>query len=78
MKVWITKYALTQGVREASGSIYYRSSNYLKADGFPWLITKPDWHATKKEAIARAEEMRQKKILSLKKQIAKLEKLRFE
>lgn len=44
MKVWITKYALTDGIIEAE----------------------------------KAEEMRQKKIESLKKQIEKLEEMRFE
>jgi hypothetical protein len=36
-----------------------------------------EWHRTEAEAIARAEEMRIAKIASLKKQIAKLEKMKF-
>lgn len=36
-----------------------------------------EWHDTQAEAIAFAEEMRIKKIASLKKQIAKLEKINF-
>ena len=37
-----------------------------------------EWCRTKEEAIKRAEEMRKKKICSLKKQIEKLNSLRFE
>lgn len=37
-----------------------------------------EWHTTKESAINKAEEMRQKKIDSLKKQIQKLEKMKFE
>ena len=36
-----------------------------------------EWHRTKEAAIAKAEEMRQKKIAGLKKQIERLEKLEF-
>lgn len=79
MKVWITRYALTTGiteveaedcgddmirVREGSGFLFYHKEGR-------------DWHRTKESAVAKAEEMRQKKITSLKKQIDKLEKMRF-
>lgn len=37
-----------------------------------------EWHETKESAIAKAEEIRKKKINSLKKQIEKLEKMKFE
>lgn len=82
MKVWITKYALTQGIFE------------IEAEecgmGFPGMIqTKEehpshcheegkDWHRSKESAVKRAEEMRQKKITSLKKKLEKLEKMKFE
>ena len=82
MKVWITKYALTQGIFE------------IEAEecgmGFPGMIqTKEehpshcheegkDWHRSKESAVKRAEEMRQKKISSLKKKLEKLEKMKFE
>lgn len=82
MKVWITKYALTQGIFE------------IEAEecgmGFPGMIqTKEehpsyyheegkDWHRNKESAVKRAEEMRQKKISSLRKKLEKLEKMKFE
>jgi hypothetical protein len=36
-----------------------------------------DWHTTKEAAVARANEMRAKKIDSLRKQIMKLEGMTF-
>ena len=80
MKVWITKYALTDGIIEAEGEPY----------GLEWVSASCDngcrcndfeqgeWFDTKERAIKKAEEMRQKKIGSLKRQIKKLEKMRFE
>jgi hypothetical protein len=37
-----------------------------------------EWHTSKESAIKKAQEMKQKKIETLKKQIAKLEKIKFE
>lgn len=80
MKVWITKYALTDGIKElevkqseeypdmVKGGLEYDS--YYHGEG-------REWHKTYESAVARAEEMRLKKIDSLKKQIAKWEKKRF-
>ena len=82
MKVWITKYALTQGIFEAEAS---------ECKGFDGMIEVAnrysyefyhgegkDWCRTKEYAISRAEEMRKKKISSLKAQIEKLENMKFE
>lgn len=83
MKVWITKYALTQGIYECEAEvceninpdmIVVRSdshSAYYHSEGI-------EWHRTKEAALAKAEEMRKKKIESLKNQIAKLEKMDFK
>lgn len=78
MKVWITKYALTDGIIETEGE-----TNILGN----FLITKGTYRnmwfsynncfANKESAIQKAEEMRQKKIASLKKQIEKLEQMKF-
>lgn len=80
MKVWITKYALSKGIKE---------KEVKQSDSFPETVYGKDlyesyhgegkeWHRTKESALARAEELRKKKIASLCKQIEKLEKLRFE
>ena len=86
MKVWITKYALTDGIIEAqqiSGSTYDgkeyaffvgKNSQYIAHFYIPYEELFWD----KNSAIVKAEEMRQKKIASLKKQIEKLEEMRFE
>jgi len=81
---WLTKKALTQGIACVRAQIesdwprivVYRllgssMDEYAYGEG-------RDWHRTKEGAIARAEVMRKAKIASLKRQIAKLEKLNFE
>ena len=80
MKVWITKYALTDGIIEADAevggfdTITATWDNGTRCDNFK----SEEWWNQKKNAIEKAEEMRQKKIESLKKQIKKLEEMRFE
>lgn len=83
--VWITQYALTAGIRQERAEVCLstvpdgRMISVLR-DGRTNLETyhKPNWHKTKTDAVEHAEQMRTKKIASLKKQIAKLEKLRFD
>lgn len=83
MKVWITKYALTEGIMERD----------VESDPqFPSMVTLPgnggsfrqsfhgegkDWHRSRDAAVIRAENMRHDKIRSIKKQIARLERLTF-
>ena len=89
-KVWISKYALTEGIYETE----VRFPNYDDKSGGKYVYTlghfpilsqqfvksrdSSEWHLTKEEAIQQAEKMRLKKIESLKKQITKLEKMRFD
>ena len=86
MKVWITKYALTDGVIEAQqipnvpcdGKEYafFVDENGQYVTGFYIPYRELFWD--KNSAIQKAEEMRRKKIASLKKQIEELEGVRFE
>lgn len=89
MKVWITKYALTGGIIEAE--IVRRQividehtkeqvMGYILCDatGRKYGVQFDDFEYSLESAIAKAEEMRQKKIASLKKQIEKLEGMKFE
>lgn len=84
-KVFITKYALTQGIleKEADITVYQspiekpQEQAHVKGDWSGYPIGKEAFY-TLEEAIKKAEDMRQKKIASLKKQIAKLEKLSFK
>ncbi len=85
MKVWITKYALTNGLEEidsekmSSFSIDGTYLSFCRTGGsIPEVYPKNNWHYDKKYAVAKAEEMRKKKIASLKNQIEKLEKMKFE
>lgn len=80
MKAYITKYALTQGIfpvdaRECQEKmIEYRviGSRYAQyANG-------NDFHYCAEKAIERAENMRERKLESLRSQIAKLESIVFE
>lgn len=77
MKVFITKYALTQGIIEIDDAeICSIAEKMISSPKYGYFFEK-EWHDTQAEAIAFAEEMRIKKIASLKKQIAKLEKINF-
>ena len=81
MKFWVSKYALSSGIREID----------VEPDpAFPTMLIERsgslaqsyhgdgrDWHRSLEGAMAKAEEMRLAKIKSLQKQIAKLEKLSF-
>lgn len=79
MKVYITKYALTKGIQESNGKIdnYRFIPEHYGRISYSWNY-KPDWHIFKEDAIKQAEKMRLSKIISLKKQLNKLENLKFE
>lgn len=84
MKVWITKYALAQGIIEANTEkvsndgycrVYWTDKSGYKCDSF---LNQRYYEKDKESAIAKAEEMRKKKIASLEKRIEKLKKMKFE
>ena len=74
MKVWITKYALTSGITEQDAEIcqdgMVKYGTYQYAHGEEWHYNRPD-------ALLKAEEMRIKKIATLKKSIQRLESMSF-
>ena len=86
MKVWITKYALTRGIEEITSDdvsrIFIEKNGdlvmYGKSGMFPVRYGTDNYSLDKQSAIKKAEEMRKKKIAGLKKQIEKLERMRFE
>jgi hypothetical protein len=75
MKVWITKYALSKGIIESEARD--ADGGYVSCPGFYGLFGGSDWVRSKEAAQLTAESMRIHRIASLKKQIAKLEKLKF-
>lgn len=89
MKVWITKYALEQG-RIIEGEMIEKANivdDYTKEKEIGYIATSEigvlilkenEFTFSKESAIAQVLEMRQKKIESLRKQIKKLEKMKFE
>lgn len=80
--VWITRYALTDGIFEKT---------VTQSEDYPSMVSwssgsgqhatyhgeGKDWHRTEESAKKRAEEMRLKKIQSIKKSLAKFEKMNF-
>ena len=81
MKIWISKYALSGGITEhecehpkADGAYVYPGKPFAGYVGFK---LGRDAHTTPEEAAKAAEAARTKKIASLRKQIAKLEKMSF-
>lgn len=77
MKVFITKYALSQGILEREVNKTQFSAMVSETNKRMNIYHKPFWHETMEEAIQHAETMRKAKIASLTKQISKLEKLNF-
>lgn len=77
-KVFITKYALSEGIQEIDAVIYEINPNviYVYYNCQFFCIGKSAF-LDKADAIKKAKEMRKKKIASLKKQISKLEKMTF-
>lgn len=79
MKVWITKYALSDGIKELEVEQSDFSPNMVfgKVYNDCYHGEGKEWHRTYESAATRAEEMRNKNIASLKKQIKKFERMRF-
>lgn len=80
MKVFITKYALTSGIKEIEaeettipGMIKDTGQRFTSM----YHTEGKDWHRTIESAVKRAEDMRDRKIASLKKQLGKLENMEF-
>lgn len=77
-KVWISKYALSEGITEHMAEIRngaaYPGAPFASFIGF--TIGK-DAHETREAAVAAAGKQRVKKIAAVKKQLAKLEAMVF-
>lgn len=71
IKVWIAKYALTQGIYEIE--VIDCGGGMVKGEHYNFFHREGDqWHATKESAIKKAEKMRLRKIASLEKQLINL------
>lgn len=84
MKVFITKFALTKGIFEIEAERCMSVSpdmikDVAKVSSRYWYHGEGnEWHSTMESAIKKAKEMRKAKIISLQKQIDKLDKLKFK
>lgn len=77
-KVWITKYALTKGIYEVNDELtpVTGSPGKFYASPHRHALTR-DWAPTREEAVKQAEAMRDRKLASINKQIAKLKAMKF-
>lgn len=75
-QVWITKYALTEGVFAAKDAKHCVSINesMISLENNR-CFHKPDWHLTEKEAVARVIEMAKARLASLDESREKIEAL---
>lgn len=76
MKVYVTKYALTEGIWHCPVKSGPDDKGYLWITA-PWggsfMLARGEWHPTLQEAIARVDEVRANRLASLQKSIKKLQ-----
>ena len=83
MKIYTTKYALTAGIqiKEVAVGLSQNSGGsryvYTKEMYSQQFVMGKTAFETRPEAVAAAEAMRDRKILSVEKQLAKLKKMSF-
>lgn len=83
MKVWISKYAISDGKVTELEVEECVTSNDLVCHRAPGQIPQyfhgegKEWHRTREGAVGKAEEMVDRKLASLRKQIKKIEALKF-
>ena len=77
MKIYVTKYALTAGIKEHEAEIDGSMATVRNPGFVAQHFHGNDWHYGPRCASERAEEMRIAKIASLRKHIAKLEAVKF-
>lgn len=84
--VYVTKYALTAGICEMDAEIKpcewstkkkFSAYGQLSTNVYKTSYYNDDFYLTREEAIVDAESRRQRRITQLKKQLTKLEKLKF-
>lgn len=82
--MYLSKYALSAGIKAVSVDWDDRDTSgdsrpRVKPDGYlDWYTVGKDIHHDRADAVAAAKVMAAKRIVSLRKQIAKLEAMTFE
>lgn len=82
IRVWITTHALTKGIRQVDAELSSNSPNLVCYGGCGYSRNYAhgegkDWHRTAESAVKRAEDMRDRKLASMRKSMAKLEAMVF-
>lgn len=78
MKVFVSKYAITDGITEHDATISGDGGYAIVPGcGLYTLEIGSDAHLTREAAVAKANDMRTRRIASLQKQIDKLEQMTF-
>lgn len=78
-KIYVTKYALTQGIKEydvLDGGVH-GNSVYFKVNGYTQSYYGNDWHMIRRRLL-KGLKMQVNKLKSLEKQIKKIKELNFE
>ena len=78
MKVWVTKYALSDGIQEYEAERLDNQMVKITFGRTTLFVTTPFWHENRKAAVEHAIKMRAQKLMSLKRKIIKLESLTFD
>lgn len=80
MEVFVTKYALTVGIfrSKTDDTTDSETITVKSTDSFNAYYGKGQWVKTKEEAISVAEDMRRRKLKSLKKQILRIKAINFD
>ncbi len=80
IKVYVTKYALTQGIIEFIGERCSNPKMIRRRVGGRQTeyYNKPYWHENKQDALNHVEKMRKSKIESLERKLTILKELKFQ
>lgn len=76
MRVWLHKYALSKGVLEVDADLVM--GKYAKGKIGRGSFFTTDWTLTKEEALAKARDRQQRKLVSLEKVRKRIAALRFK
>lgn len=80
MKVWITKYVLTEGLLEVDADTFPDMPSMVRyvEKGSSVYVGKGHWHTERSVAVKKANSIVAKKIATLQTQIGKLRQLSFQ
>ena len=76
MRLWISKYALSEGITAVDGMEIHGGGQYA-GNGKLFVRLGKEAHETLEDAKDAAEAMRRRRIISLRKQIERLEAMKF-